>query len=233
MYFLLPLSPWQVIEKNHEILKSDSWNTEFLGMFYSFHERKGIYTEKESPLLWPTVFFTPTNCLLSAICELAPPNQISYFSPSHHTPATHILPHPEPEVQLPAQPEFLHKHCKWSSQSAWSHWHTQKQAVINWWAEGSSLRRVMANVQISSMLPHTRSWKLFFPPETGSEPIITKTVWPLWAPAPVLDCSHCEVLLELTRISLDVTCAPCLPAFPSVSLRRTWLGLFYHHPFGS
>lgn len=70
--------------------------------------------------------------------------------------------------------------------------------------------RVMANVQISSMLPYIRRWKFLFPPESGSEPMMTRTAWPLCAPAPVPDCSYCEILIELARISLAVTCAPCL-----------------------
>lgn len=137
-------------KKNHEILKSDSWNIEFLGMFFSFHERKSYIHRKRNPSFITYFILHSYNCLLSAICELVPPNQISYLSPSHHTPATHILPHPEPEVKLPAQSEILYKHCKWSSRSAWSHWRTQKQALISWWAESNSLHRVMANVQLNA-----------------------------------------------------------------------------------
>lgn len=71
-------------------------------------------------------------------------SQISHIS-LVHTSAAHILPCPEPDVQLPAQTGWVPA-ASAATEAAWSHQHTQIQAGINWRAEGSSLCRMMVEV---------------------------------------------------------------------------------------
>lgn len=169
--------------------------------------REKAYTQKKKALYY--------NLLYSSLLQIV--FSVQYMNLHHqikfHT-SVSLIKHQQPTSSHILSQKFNCQHGLRSSTSTASeavcHWHTQKQDVISWWVKVTHFCRVMANVQISSMLPYIRRWKFLFPPESGSEPMMTRTAWPLCAPAPVPDCSYCEILIELTRISLAVTCAPCL-----------------------
>lgn len=228
-FFLFLHGRW--LKKNNEILKSDSWNTEFLGMFFSFHERK-VYTQKKKALFY-NLFYSSLLQIVFSVQYVNLHHQIKF-----HTCLT-LITH-----QQPTSCHILSQKCS-SQHSLKSSTRTASGAAGQHGATGTHRNKLLLVdglkvtpfiewwLVFSSVLPHIRRWKLLFSLESSTKPMVSRTVWPLWAPEPVLDHSYCEILIELNRISLAVTHAPCLSAFPSVSLRRIWLGFFYHHPFGS
>lgn len=81
-----------MIEK-HEIFRSDLWGTEFLGMFNSFHDRKCMYTEKDSPLLQPPTVFLHCYKLASQLSM-----RTCTTLKSHTSPARSHISNPHPPV---------------------------------------------------------------------------------------------------------------------------------------